>query len=343
MINLPSLIESASRGNKEDMRTLLTQIVGIQSQSGAVTGQLPAPSPASISVAAANGVYTFQITNPSNAGNAPIYHEVSYSTVKNFTQNVITLPVSPATGGTVASPGASLFFRLRSSRDGSTWNNYQLAQNSASNAGLVSSAAMVNNSPLNQTNFATVDSIANGTSAAIRVYGTAGPYHSYVDVKGGAQNVVPSATIVNVSYNSNAVVAYDGTKFRTSPILPGVFNDDWRPVGQVSVVGSTPPSLPTIVPIISGGQILGYNVTGGGSGATGDYTLTLGSTGGGTGATFGAQTIQNGVLIAVAPGNPGSGYSGGTTVTPSGGVSVGQTGGGGVAGSNQGRLIPLGR
>lgn len=337
MINLPSLIESAAKGN-EDQRNLYYGFLSLLNGLGAQTKQLAPPAEASVSVTAANGIYSIQITNPSNPQNTPIYHEVSYSTVKNFSQNVITLSPSTATGVVIPAPGQTMFFRLRSSYDRSTWNNYQLAQTSAVQSGLQSSAAMANNAPLNQSNFAMVDSIANGASAAIRVYGTAGPYHSYVDVKGGVQSVVPSATIINASYNSTAIVAYDGVKFRTSPILPGIFDDTWKPVGVVSVVGAGAPTLPAISPIISGGQIIGYNVTSGGAGATGNYTLTLGSTGGGTGATFGAQNIQNGVLISVAPGNPGSGYSGGTTVTVSGGVFTGQTGGGGAVGGNGGRL-----
>jgi hypothetical protein len=336
-----SRIQSAARGN-EDLRLVLTSFLGTNQASGANPKNLAAPPLASFSVAAANGLYTYQITNPSNAGTAPIYHEVSYSPVKNFSQGVITLPVTTATGGTIASPGASLFFRLRSSRDSSTWNSYQLAQQAAANSGLVSSSAMVNNSPLNQSNFANVDSIANGGSAAVRIYGVAGPYHSYVQQKGPAQFIRPSGTIANVTYGSTKVVAFDGEKFRVSPILPGVFHDDWEPVGIVSVVESGVPTLPTVALVLgTGGAVIAWNVTSQGNGLTGPVTLTINTTTG-SGASAGNQTIQNGKLISIAPGNPGTGYAAGDTVTVSGGIGAGQAGGGGVTGSNGGRLIQFG-
>jgi hypothetical protein len=79
-------------------------------------------------------------------------------------------------------------------------------------------------------------------------------------------------------------------------------------------------------------------LTDGGAGASADYTLTLTNVGGGTGATFGPQTFSAGVLISVAPGNPGSGYSGATDVVASGGVFPGAPGGGTAQAGNGGRL-----
>lgn len=341
-INTASLIESAARGNKEDMRLLLTQFAGFFQAQGTVAGQLAAPPAASIAVSAANGMYSVQIANPSNAQNTPLYHEVSYSPVKNFSQGVITLAASPATGVVIPSPGTALFFRLRSSYDRSTWNNYQLAKNSASNSGLVSSAALSNNTPLNQSNFASVDSVANGSAALVRIYGLAGPYHGYVQQKGPTQLSRPSGTIANVAFGSTKVAAFDGAKFRIAAIIPGVFHDDWEPVGIVSVVESGSPTLPTVALVLgAGGAVIGWNVTSQGNGLTGPVTLTI-VTGSGTGATAGAQTITNGKLISIAPGNPGSAYAGGDTVTVSGGVSAGQAGGGGAMGGNGGRLIQFG-
>lgn len=341
-INTASLIESASRGSKEDMRILLTQFATLFNAQGTVAGQLAAPPAASVAVSAANGIYSVQITNPSNAQNTTIYHEVSYSPVKNFSQGIITLAVSPATGVVIPSPGTALFFRLRSSYDRSTWNNHQLAKNSASSSGLVSSAALSNNAPLNQSNFASVDSVSNGGSALVRIYGLAGPHHGYVQQKGMQQLSRPSGTIANISFGSTKVAAFDGKKFRIASIIPGVFDDSWEPVGIVSVVESGSPTLPTVALVLgAGGAVIAWNVTSQGNGLTGPVTLTI-FTGTGSGATAGTQTITNGKLISIAPGNPGTLYAGGDTVTATGGIGAGQAGGGGAVGGNGGRLIQLG-
>lgn len=357
MADIPALIESVCKPNSnvEDQRTLLLAFYNqlnlvnnanglnwLNPTSGAQKSATTPPPQAGIKVTGANGLYVVQITNPSLAANATIYHEVSYSPVKNFGQNVTTEPISAATGMVVPSPGQTLFFRLRSSFDRTSWNAYQYAQTTAVQSGLQSSQATENNVALNISNFASVDSAALGTMAAVRVYGTGGLYHSYQAVKGVSTGTRPSATIINVPFGSNQIVAYDGKQFRLAPILPGVFQDNWEPVGKVSVVGSGTPTLPTIDPIISGGQVIGFNVTDGGAGLTGPVTLAFGSVGGGTGATFGAQTIVAGVLISIAPGNPGSSYSGGTTVTATGGgVSPGAAGGGTAAGGNGGRLTSI--
>lgn len=203
-------------------------------------------------------------------------------------------------------------------------------------AGFQSSSATENNVPLNITNYAHVDSVDAGTSANVRVYGKAGPGASYPSNKGPVETIRPSATIINAPYKSQLVVAL-GENYQVTNTLPEVFADSNVPVGAVSVVGSGAVTLPTITPIITAGGIVGYNVTSGGNGLTADVDLTI--TGSGTGATTGAQVITSGVLISVQPGNPGSGYGGGTTVIASGGVYSGATGGGQSIGGNGGRFV----
>jgi hypothetical protein len=144
-----------------------------------------------------------------------------------------------------------------------------------------------------------------------------------------------------VKPSSTQFVGWNGQNYVLKPTLAAVLADDLTPIGAVSVVGTGAPTLPTIVPIISGGGIIGYNVTAGGAGASAPYTLTLATFGGGVGATFGPQTIVGGVLISVAPGNPGTVYPGGTTVVASGGVFPGTAGGGGTAGGNGGRMTAV--
>jgi len=207
-------------------------------------------------------------------------------------------------------------------------------------SGLQSSAASEAAVSLNQTNYANIDTVASGISANLRIYGKAGPTTQYPAVRGSVETILPSATIINVPFNSTQIVGYDGEDYMVRGTLPEVFADGVTPTGAVSVVGGGTPRLPSITPIVSSGFIIGYQIVDGGSGATTQYTLTFGSVGSGAGAVPGAQTITNGVIVAIAPGNPGNGhYSSGTTVSASGGILSGAAGGGRNIGGNGGRLI----
>src|SRR5882724_2505556 len=130
--DVQALIESAVGGNKEDLRTLLTQFYDQNQMLNAATGnswlqptnnnkqkaQTKPPAQAGISVTGSNGSYQIQITNPAQAVSATIIHEISYSPIKSFGGNVTTLPQSSSTSYTVPSPGATVYFRFRSSFDG---------------------------------------------------------------------------------------------------------------------------------------------------------------------------------------------------------------------------------
>lgn len=205
-------------------------------------------------------------------------------------------------------------------------------------AGLQSSQATENNVALNITNYAHVDSVAAGATANVRVYGAAGPGAQYPSVKGTIETILPSATIIGVPYLTNSVVAFDDENYQVENTLPQVLADGNTPTGAVSVVGSGAITLPTVVPVLgSGGSIVAYNITNQGNGLTADLTFAI--SGPGAGATTGAQTISGGKLTALQPGNPGAGYDGSTTVTPSGGIFDGNTGGGQSIGGNGGRFV----
>lgn len=346
-------INNAAKGDQEAMRTLLnafssqisalavgTGVQLLEPTSGGKT-QTPVtstPGLASLSVSGANGVYALSITNPMQTIASTIYHQVQYSTTSNFT-NPTTVGIAPTTNLTLSMPDTTLYWRLRSSYDQSNFNAWTPAQgNPAVAAGLQSSAATANANVLNQTNYASVDSVDNGAgSANVRVYGKSGVGFMYPAVKGAAQTVLPSATIIGVPFSSSQVVAHDGTSYQAQPTLPQVLSDPMTPTGSVSVVGSGAVMLPVVVPIETGGAIVGYNVTDQGNGLTADVTITIVGTG--TGATAGTQTRMGGKLISVAAGNAGSGYGSGTTTTISGGVSPGTLGGGQDLGGNGGRLV----
>jgi len=206
-------------------------------------------------------------------------------------------------------------------------------------SGLQSSAATENNIVLNQTNYANIDSVAAGSSANVRIYGSSGPGTQYPGVKGATETIQPSATIIGVPYTTNPVVAHDGDQYQIRNTLPEVLADGFTPIGSVSVVGSGSVTLPTVSLVLdSHGHVIGWNVTSQGNGLTGPVTLHI-NTSTGSGATPGAQTIQNGKLISIAPGNPGDLYAPGDTVTVSGGTFTGASGGGRSIGGNGGRLV----
>jgi hypothetical protein len=367
-------IESVARrlppDTQDDFRTLMTGILAnsvaqapggiLLRPGGTPAGAGTAPVGVQASISGANGVFTVTFVNPAGSGaNQTIYNEVSYSPLQSFTQNVTTLPATTGPTVSVPAPGATYFFRWRSSYDQKTWSAYKLIQASAVSAGLVESSAISSGAAFNQTNFAEVNSQASGTSAisdvlgldrthqsarycTVTISGTGGPLSSLVAQKGVVQSVRPSATVAGVAPGSEQFVGWDGSQYQLQPTLASVLADNLEPIGKVSVVSTATPTLPVIQPVISGGYVIGFHIVSGGAGASQPYTLTFGSVGGGAGATFGQQTIVAGVLVSVGPGDPGNGaYSGGTTVTASGGTGGGTSGGGTAVGGNGGRMTAV--
>jgi len=249
--DIRSMIESAVDGSKEDMRNLLLQFMNQHILTQQVTGtswvtptsstQKPSTTPpprASVVAQGANGVISLQITNPAQAAKATIYHRISYSPVKNLSQNVTVLPTSAATTVNIPAPGQTHFIQVESSYDGVTWNTPHLVQQKAVNAGLQSSAASEPATALNNWNFANV--VGKGSSGqipVIQVYGPNGPYSGYTAGRGSTQVKRPSATILNTDFTQNQIVAFDGSRFHISPTLPPILNDSWEPVGQAIANG----------------------------------------------------------------------------------------------------------
>lgn len=348
--NPAALVESVARnlppGAQEDFRNLMNAVVlanltalspggNLLQPGGPQAGSSAAPTGFTFAVEGANGVFTASITPPASAKPNTIWWEISYGALASFTQNVTTMPATTNTSVSIPAPGQSYFFRVRASFDKKTWSAYQVASTAAIDAGLVESTAMAPAAAFNQTNYGVVNSQAAGSAAAVTISGTGGNLTSYPAVRGNTQSTRPSATIVGVTPGSDQFVGWNGETFQLKPTLASVLADNLEPVGKVSVVSTAPPTLPTIVPVGASGGIVGYNVTNGGSGASQPYNLTV--LGDGSGATAGAQTIRNGVLISVAAGNPGSGYTR-ATVEVSGGSGGGASGGGTATGGNGGRL-----
>jgi hypothetical protein len=338
-------INSAARGNS-DLRETLTGIHLALQSLYAQTGTAPLskidasaaaftapPAASQLVVTGADGSFRVSITN---AVKTPVYQELSSSPVANFVSGVTIYPVSTNTSYVLPNPGATLYWRLRSSYNQQNWSNY-LVQPGAVSCGLMSSAATGSNLSLNQSNYATVDSIAGGGTATVRVYGSGGVGTSWASVLGASSRVIPSGTIMNVAYSTNGFVVWDGQKYQLKPQLAQTFPDTWVPVGKVSVIANASGLvLPVIHAVVTGGAIVAYQIVNPGNGLTSAPLLTI-TDSSGSGATA-TTVVSAGAVTQVLPGSAGSGYSSTPTVTASGGVSGGAAGGGGATGNNGGRL-----
>ena len=201
----------------------------------------------------------------------------------------------------------------------------------------MSSAAAGNNLSLNQSNYATVDSVAAGSTATVRVYGSGGVGTAWTSILGNGSKVIAAGTIMNVAYATSGFVVWDGQKYQLKPQLAQTFPDTWVPVGKVSVIANgSGLVLPVIHAVVTGGAIVAYQISNPGNGLTAAPALTI-TDSSGSGATATA-VVTAGAVTQVTPGSAGSGYSSTPTVTASGGVSGGAAGGGGATGDNGGRL-----
>lgn len=313
---------------------------------GAATNstQRPASAPpnqGSISVSGANGIFAIVVTNPPQSVNKTIYIEVSYSDNVGFRSGIVVLPITTGQRQNYPYPGVTKFWRARWSFDQNNWSGYYTQPSSVA-SGLQSSAAIENSAPLNQSNYANVDSVSNiaGTSANIRIYGKAGLNTQFPSVKGNIETILPAAKIINVPFASNQVVGHDGGEFQVRGTLPELLPDHITPIGAVSVVGSGAVVLPVVtVTIDGGGHVTSWNVVSGGNALSDPVTLTP-PVQVGTGGAPGAQTITAGILIAIANGTAGTGGTPGTfPVGVSGGIFAGTVGGGQSIGGNNGRLV----
>lgn len=246
-------IESVARtlkpGAADDFRLLMRDVMlanltylspggNLLQFGGAKSGGAAAPTGVTHTIEGANGQYSVAIQNPPTSQGSPIWHEISYSSLKSFTgPTTTTLEPTTATSATIAEPGGNFFFRLRSSYDKVNWSNYQLAEQSSIPANYVGAAATEPGVPLNQSNFAFVNSQPSAGVPTVSINGVGGTYSPYTAVRGGIQSLRPSATIVGTELGSTQFVGFDGSQFHLSPNLASILDDNLEPVGSV-VVGS---------------------------------------------------------------------------------------------------------
>lgn len=355
-LNLGQINNAAGSNNdlRETLMGIYNELTSLHHQTGSgplvkIDKNQPAfsapPAKCGFAVTGENGQFTVSIRlpqqagggqSPRNATNAPIYNELSSSPQADFSAAVTTYPLSVNTSFVFPGPGASLYWRLRSSYDQKTWNSYQVFPGVVS-AGKMSSAASSGNLILNQSNFATVDSIADGEKAMVRIYGPGGPGTAWARVQGNRSELIPAGSILNVGYGTTSYVAWDGSQYRMVPTLTQTFPDSWAPVGKISVIAnSSGVALPQFKGIVTSGAVVAIQIVTAGNGLTAPPGITISdSTGSGAKAVC---SISGGSVTGVTVTDAGGGYSSSPTITASGGTSGGAGGGGGPAGSNGGRL-----
>lgn len=361
-------IESAAHGHPLALRQTLIaisdEIDGINQHVGRITATKvdtvaqsinPPPSAAGFAITAQDGRVRVTLTNPqnrvaatqklvqggpSNIAGAAIYHELSSceSVAFDDASTLTVYPASTATTQEFTAPNTALYWRLRSSFDQNAWNGYQVFGGVVKPRAL-SSASSVPNLSLNQSNFATVDSVAAGATPIVRVYGTGGVGAAYTRSVGMQSPQRPGATLLNIPYGANKFVAYDTEQriYQVKDQLPQTFSDPWEPVGFVSVVFSGAPTLPVLKPIFTSGFLVGIQRISDGNGLS---TPPLGVVVSGVGhnAAF-VLFITNGQVSGYQINNGGDGnYVNTDTISVSGGISAGVGGGGGVSGGNGGRF-----
>lgn len=350
---IESVCKHLPAGVQEDFRALMRGVVSnlqavspgntLLAPGGATVGSSAPPSGVGFRVTGGNGAYTVAISNPAGGSGTNIWHEVSFSPLKSFTSGVTVMAPTTGTSVVINDAGSSYFFRVRSSFDLVNWSGYTLASTAAIGAGKVSSAATSDATALNQTNYGVVTSTAVGATTEVSISGPSAPLTGLPVQKGPTLRTLPGATIFGVAPGSDQFVVHNGHSYALRATLADALaSDDFTPIGKVSVVDTGVPVLPVVAPVVSGGAVVGYNVTNQGNGISAALDLEVSDPGGpGTGATTGQQTIQNGKLISVAPGNAGANYDSNTIVTASGGINPGTPGGGTASGGNGGRMTAV--
>lgn len=280
-MDFPS-VEAAANGNAalRDFLLRLQQNLLVQEAKGR---DVAPPVAASFEVDGVDGHYLITITNPQdvqpltvaqrqqfqrlpaaqqNSFGGTIFHQLQSSTDIAFDAagSVTTYggdKGSPQLTYDITDPVTTKFWRMRSSYDGVNWNNWSYLIDPAVcgvvpvASGQLRSTSINPNSQNNVTNFATVDSIDAGTSATIRVYGTAGGVGSsfqrqvgavLVGPDGTANTMFPSASLLGFAYSTHFTVLYDTTNniyvAFTDSQYPQTLPDNLAFVGTVTTVAS---------------------------------------------------------------------------------------------------------
>lgn len=248
-----------------------------------VTQKSP-PPPASLAVTGLDGSFEITITLPQDAPapsvtmyknfvlrdlnklRAQIFHQLQSASTVLFdaASNVITYGPFTETYKKFQIPNATLFWRLRSSYDGTNWNDWVVYSSPATcgpvavSSGFLRSTSAAPNMSLNTTNNCITDSVDAGTSATARIYGTGGPGTAWTHYDGqGGQILIAAGTVTGLAYSTQYLLLYTAANGYQAFLAPSQYVQSLQ--DQLIWSGK-------ITTVASGG---GGGTSGGGGGSTG--------------------------------------------------------------------------
>ncbi|HEY6349686.1 MAG TPA: hypothetical protein VI636_09775 [Candidatus Angelobacter sp.] len=250
------------------------------------------PPPVSFNVVGTDGQFQITITLPqdvqppsvtlfqqsiladNNQLDTPMVHQLQSATSVLFDEagNVTTYgPFSELTQ-TFQLPNQTLFWRIRSSFDGSNWNEWQIYSSPlfcgpvGVSSGFLRSTSGAPRMAANNTNNATVDSVDNGDGTdTIRIYGPGGVGSTFTEYDGqGNQHTIPSGTIGGAAQSTFYQVVYSTTTGFHA--FPNATQYTSSIADQYYIISG---SLKTVASGGAGGQTGGGGSSGGGGGVGG--------------------------------------------------------------------------
>lgn len=195
-------------------------------------------------------LFRASILGDNNQLGATMLHQLQSATSVNFdaASGVVTYGPFSDLFYKIQAPNQTLFWRVQSSFDGVNWNDWLIYSSAATcgpvgvNSGFLRSTSAAANGVLNTTNAATVNSIDNGTSATIQIFGTGGVGSAWIHFDGqNNQTSIPAGSIAGVAYGTTFLVYYNPTSgayqaFNKTAQFPSSLFDPLLWAGQVTTV-----------------------------------------------------------------------------------------------------------
>ena len=253
MLNIPQIAQT--REISPYLYESLNKIVGAVNSLAARVGvdaspaaqapagqSLPAPSaPASLSVSASGGTFSVTVGASPGATSAAQYF-LEASRDPGFGAGDTTIyPLGSATVANLSLGNVTLYFRARAKYPDSAYSSYVIfgaTTPAATTGGLVGSANLPVNVPLNSTNNATVDSVDGGLSATIRIYGPSGVGSSWMRFSGQGTATFPAGSITGLAYSTSYYVVWNGSAYLALASQSQAVSDSYVFVGRPTTVAS---------------------------------------------------------------------------------------------------------
>jgi hypothetical protein len=225
----------------------------VQSTPGATIA--PPPAPAAMQVTGARGTFSVLIAPPLGVASSST---VISSEARNLSSSLISYFLEAAADAAFTQPlvyplGGSLtasislgnvtrYWRARAKYLDSDYGPYvyfgTAAQPAAVVGGAVTSSDLAANIASNFTNFAVVDSIDAGSSATVRIHGSAGVGTSWMRITGAGTQTLPAGSIPGLAYATTYFIAWNGATYLALTSVSAALADGLIAVGKVVTVSA---------------------------------------------------------------------------------------------------------